>query len=158
MITEGTAQEFSSIRKKFNNHNVVAPLLKLIHGRIEIIGCEDTGCQVYVFAIFDEVWIAFRGTQACDTFSGFMFLLWKYDISNIPFKVTSLEAFLTDISTDINCEMTGTTFLPENCLIHSGFMTSYVSVRERLLKLLLSDKLRLIGKFAFKGKCLTTET
>ena len=62
-------QEFSSLRKKFNNHNVVAPLLRLIHGKIEIICCEDTGCQVYVFNIFDEVWIAFRGTQELNNFS-----------------------------------------------------------------------------------------
>ena len=69
----------------------------------------------------------------------------------IPIKVTSLEAFLTDISTDINCELTSTTFLPENCLVHSGFMNSYTSVRERLLKHITSDKLRLIGKFLSTG-------
>merc|ERR550534_678960 len=46
-----------------NINNIVSPLLRIIQGSIIIYDNSDTGCQVYIFQVFDEIWISFRGTQ-----------------------------------------------------------------------------------------------
>ena len=35
-------------------------LIRIIQGSIIIFDNSDTGCQVYMFQVFDEIWISFR--------------------------------------------------------------------------------------------------
>ena len=94
-----------------------------LYFKIRVINDIETGCQVYVFDIFDEIWVAFRGTQ-----------------------VTSIDAFIKDVTTDINCALTKTDYLPQNCMVHTGFDKSYQSVREEVLEELENEySIRLIG-------------
>ena len=79
--------------------------------------------QVYVFDMFDEVWVAFRGTQMC-----------------------SIDAFIKDVTTDMHCVLKQTSYLPADCLVHTGFDESYVSVRNDIHDMIEGEtNIRLIG-------------
>jgi len=73
----------------------------LVAGEIIILKNETTGCQVYIFEFFDEIWISFRGTQ-----------------------VHNIEALKKDILTDMKIEQQNTKYFPQDIQIHTGFNES----------------------------------
>jgi hypothetical protein len=93
-------------------HSIWAPWSDYIQGSIVIVDNDKTGCQVYVFEIFDEIWVCFRGTTIRDT----------------------VEAFRKDLNTDLNFKQSGSEYLPEDNRVHTGFNESYLSVREKVWK------------------------
>merc|ERR1712159_853423 len=92
-----------------NINNIVSPLLRIIQGSIIIYDNSDTGCQVYIFQVFDEIWISFRGTQ-----------------------LGSLESIKKDLLTDLKFKQRQATYLTEKSRVHTGFDASYMSVRQEL--------------------------
>merc|ERR1719402_499870 len=97
--------------RSVNLSNIVGPLLRIIQGSIIIFDNSDTGCQVYMFQVFDEIWISFRGTQLRD-----------------------MESIKRDLLTDLNFKQHQATYLPEDNRVHTGFDSSYMSVRDEIWK------------------------
>jgi len=92
-----------------NLNNIVSPLLRIIQGSIVIYDNSDTNCQVYIFQVFDEIWISFRGTQ-----------------------LGNLESIKKDLLTDLKFKQRQAAYLTEESRVHTGFDASYMSVRKEL--------------------------
>jgi len=133
-VTESLTEDSSICSQPYSTLETVGPLLQLVSGEIIILKNETTGCQVYIFEFFDEIWISFRGTQ-----------------------VHNIEALKKDILTDMKIEQQNTNYFPKEILgdvkIHTGFNESYLSVRDELLEILNKNykkklefrKIRIIG-------------
>lgn len=96
--------------RSVNLYNIITPLLQIIHvGPIIILDNQHSGCQVYIFRVFDEIWISFRGTQLKD--------------------IASLRK---DMGTDLNFRQRVSSYLPDDNKVHRGFDDSYMSVRDEI--------------------------
>ena len=63
-----------------------------------ILDNQQSGCQVHIFRVFDEIWITFRGTQMKD-----------------------IGSLRKDLKTDLMFGQRHPSYLPDDHMVHRGF-------------------------------------
>lgn len=112
-----------------NLHNIITPLLQIIQtGPIVVLDNQQTGCQVHVFRIFDEIWITFRGTNMKD-----------------------IGSLRKDMKTDLNFSQRHPSYLPESHQAHRGFDES----KPRFIVNFSQDKHTLLGYMSVRDELRT---